>query len=105
MVVEVFVSEAQSVDSLRDQLVDAVFNELGVAQIQKAFRESLDELLPLLDLTKKKTPGVRGDAPTVERTDDRSIVEGLKGKLVRATVCLHHSASPFRGKAFLAKHL
>jgi hypothetical protein len=66
MIVEVFVSETQSVDSLRDQLVDAVFNELGVTQIQEAFRKPLEELLPLLDLTKKKTPGVRGDAPTVE---------------------------------------
>jgi hypothetical protein len=105
MIVEVFVSETQPVDSLSKQFIDPVLHEPGVTQIREALREPTNELLPLLELTQEKAPGIRGNMTAIERTPDRPSVECLKCELLRATVCSHRSASPFCGKAFVVKHL
>jgi hypothetical protein len=105
LIVVVEVSQAQSIDSLREQFVDAVLNEFGIAQIKKALRKPIQELLALLDLAKEQTTGVRGDLASIEGSHHRPTEKALKCQLLGATVCLHRTASPFLGKGFVVKHL
>ena len=58
MIVEIFVSETQSIGPLRQQFINAVLDKFRVTQIREALREPLYELLAFLDFTQEKTAGV-----------------------------------------------
>ena len=58
MIVEIFVSETQSIGALGDQFIDAVLDEGGVTQIRETLREPLNEPLAFLDFTQQKAARV-----------------------------------------------
>jgi len=88
MVVEVFIAESDSIDSLRHQLVHVMFDARSIAVIDEASRHSRRHPDALVHLAKQHAAGVGADAPTIEASGDQTSSQGVKLKLVASTLCL-----------------
>src|SRR5262249_14934057 len=89
MVVEVLIAQSQSVDSLGDEMLKRVLDELRVTMIREARGELLDDPGERLGLAEQQAATVGGNVTAIESGDDlaraksREIQVGRVGRVER----------------------
>lgn len=78
MVVEVFVAEGDAEHPLGEQMFEAVFDQVGIAEVVEAFGQGLDAPEPLVDLAEQQCPAIGGDGFAGELGNDFPTAERLK---------------------------
>ena len=94
VIVEVLVTQTQSVDPLGHEIFDGVLDQVRVAMIGEAGGELPDDARGPLRLPQQYRPGVRGDLAPVEPGHNFSFAQGLERKRLLGTLCLHQAAPP-----------
>ena len=87
MVVEVLVAQGQGIDSLGEQLLDGVLDEVGVAVVGEAPGELADDAGEVLDLAEQECPTVGGDVAAVEVGQDLTGSDHGEIEVGGATLC------------------
>src|SRR5262245_46151759 len=89
VIIEVFVSERQPVNSLGDQIFHTVLDLIRVSVISEAGRKLLDDLPLRLDLFEQQHAAIGGDRASIELGHHLPRSAGLKLELFISTLCLH----------------
>lgn len=105
VIVEVLVAQRQAEDSLLDQLLGRVLDQLRIAMVDEALREARQQPRRLLELTQQDRSGVRADRPAVETGHHQTPPEAQKLKAGVDTLC-HAGPLPCKwSKLFHKDHL
>ena len=96
VVIDVLVAERYPIHPLRNQIENAVLDELGGPVVDKTIRKLPEDPRTLLDLSKQKTTGVGGDPTSSEISHYLAIAKALKLKLLGNTLCMQESGSFLR---------
>jgi hypothetical protein len=89
---QVLVAERDADDALHDQRLDLVFDQVRLAGIAEARRETLDQTDGAVGGAEQQRTGVRGDPPAVERGHHGTALHACKLEQRRATLCRHRGA-------------
>src|SRR5262249_28078144 len=86
MVVEILVTQSQGVNSLRDEVLKGVLDELRVTMIGEARGELLDDPGEHLGLTEQQAAAVGGNGTAVESGDNLAKAKSREIQVGRVTV-------------------
>ncbi len=89
MIVQIFVSQGQTIDSLGHQLLHRVFNQVRIPIIREAGGKLTEDLDPLLNLPEQQPTTVAGDRSAVELRPDLASLLRMKSEDKLATLCAH----------------
>src|SRR5258708_34145824 len=105
VIVQIFISQSQPIDSLGDQLLHWMFDQIGVPIIGEAGRKLPEDPNALLDLPQQQTTTIAGDRSTVELRADLASLLGMKSEDNLVTLCAHKAIAPPWQGFFLAKRV
>jgi hypothetical protein len=87
MVVEVLVTQGQSIHPLADELAHAVLDEIRMAVVDELRGQTLDDPRAPLHLPQQQGAAIGADGATVEATHHQPLAQALKLQLFSATLC------------------
>ncbi len=93
-----FVAPRKADQSLFQKRRQAVFDQRRIAMIDKAGRQTFDQLQGIVDLAQKQGPGVGGQRPAVETSLDPAPFRLSKIKSRRGPVRMHRGHRESRRK-------
>jgi hypothetical protein len=93
MIIEIFIAKGNSKNSLGYQIQHAMFYEILISVIRKAFGKTAKDIGSLLNLTKKQAATIGCDGATVKICQNFSPSEGLKLVTFFCTLCFHKVTS------------
>jgi hypothetical protein len=93
MVVQVFVTQGQGINSLTDEIVDCVFDPLRITVVIEAGGQAAQDASPSLDLTQQHAAGIGSDLSTIESADDFTSAQGLEFQRRFVTLCFQEAVS------------
>ena len=105
VIVQIFISQGQTIDSLSHQLLHLVFDQIGIPIIGEAGSKLVEDPDPLLDLSQEQTTAVAGDRSTVELRPNLASLLGMKSEDKLVTLCSHKAVAPSWQNFFLTKEL
>ena len=94
MVVEVFITECQTVDPLGEELFDGMLDPVGITVIGVAGGKLPDDARETFGLTQQQAPRIGSHLATVKTGHHISATEGVKRKRFWITLCTHGAAPP-----------
>jgi len=97
MIVEIFVAESDSEDSLRKEVAEGMLDALGSAIVTKSRQQPVEETKPSLRRREQDRTAVRADRAATEINDHFAPAEGSGSSLRRDTLCNHKIASVVSG--------
>ena len=80
MIVQIFVSQGQPIDSLSHQLLHRMFDQIGIPIIGEAGGKLVEDPDALLDLPQEQTTAVAGDRSAVKLRPDLASLLGMKSE-------------------------
>ncbi|MEZ5553242.1 MAG: hypothetical protein R3E82_20340 [Pseudomonadales bacterium] len=89
VIVEICITQPQTVDALRHQRVDTVFDTVRITVIGEAAGESTEHAQPLIHLPQQQSATVGRDPATIEPTDHLTAIQCVKFQLLGITLCRH----------------
>ncbi len=105
VIVQVFVSQGQPIDSLGHQLLHRMFDQIGIPIIGEAGGKLAQDPNALLDLPQEQTTTITGDRSAVKLRPDLASLLGMKSKANLGTLCSHKAVAPSWQNFFLTKEL
>ena len=87
MVVNIFVTQRQSVNALRQHLGNCVLHQYLAPAIEKTFRQTRQKIHPLVGLAQKKGTRVGTDRTAVETSYNLAPPVSFKSKAELVTLC------------------
>jgi hypothetical protein len=87
MVVQIFIPQGQSLDSLGHQFLHAVLDLVRPAVIGEARRQACSQTQPPIDLAQQQAAGVAGDGAAVEPRHHLPTAEVVKFEAGLNTLC------------------
>src|SRR3979490_991515 len=94
MIVQIFVSQGQTIDSLGHQLLHRMLDQIGIPIISEAGGKLAEDPDALLDLPQEQPPAVTGDRSAVELRADLASLLGMKSEDKLVTLCGHKAVAP-----------
>ena len=70
VIVQIFISQGQPIDSLGHQLLYRMFDQIGIPIIGEAGGKLVEDPNALLDLPQQQTTAIAGDCPAIELRPD-----------------------------------
>ena len=95
VIVQIFVSQGQTIDSLSHHLHHLVFDQIGIPIIGKAGGKLAEDPDALLDLPQEQTTAITGDRSTVELRPNLAALLGMKSEDKLVTLCGHKGCRSF----------
>ena len=80
MIVQIFVSQGQTIDSLSHQFLYLVFDQIRIPIIREAGGKLVEDPDPFLDLAQEQTTAVAGDRSAVKLCSDLASFLGMKSE-------------------------
>ena len=105
MIVQIFVSQGQTIDSLGHHLLHRMFDQFGIPIIGEAGGKLAQDPNPLLNLPQEQTTTITGDRSTGKLRPDLPSLLGMKSKDKLVTLCSHKAVAPSWQNFFLTKEL
>jgi hypothetical protein len=105
VIVQIFVSQSQTVDSLGHHLCHLVFDPIGIPIISEAPGKLAENPNPFLDLPQEQTTAVAGDRSAVELRADLASLLGMKSEDKLVTLCGHKAVLLLGRISFSTKEL
>src|ERR1017187_6186705 len=96
MVIEVFVAQRKTVDSLREHLQDRMLHLIRIPAVEKTLRQTGQQIQTLIGLAQQKRAAIRADRPTVETGHDFPSSRRFKSEPGLDTLC-HSKSRPLFG--------
>src|SRR5260370_3779138 len=105
MIVQIFISQGQTIASLCYQLLHRMFDQIGIPIISEARSKLAEDPDPLLDLPQEQTTAITGDRSAVELRADLAALLGMKSEDKLVTLCAHKAVAPSWQDFFLDKRV
>src|ERR1700732_4507514 len=105
MIVQIFVSQGQTIDSLGHQLFHRMFDQMGIPKISETGSKLAENPDTLFDLPKQQTTAVTGDRSAVKLSPNLSALLGMKSEDKLVTLCAHKAVAPSWQNFFLDKRV
>ena len=105
VIVQILLTQGQTIDALRHQLLHGVFDPVRIAIIGEAGGKLAQDPDALLDLPQQQTTAVTGDRSAVELRPDLASFLGMKSKDKLVTLCGHKAVAPPWQDFFLDKRV
>ena len=103
VIVEIFVTQRNAKDALRDQVAHRVFDTLPNPVIPEARADTIQQTDPLIDLAKQQSTTVASESTAVKSADYLTSPRTVKFKLIRNTLCVHRPLFA-RSRVLAAEH-
>ena len=105
VIVQIFISQGQPIDSLGHQLLHRMFDQIGVPIIREAGGKLVEDPDALLDLPQEQPTAVTGDRSAVELRTDLASLLGMKSEDKLVTLCGHKAVLLLGRISFQTKEL
>ena len=105
MVVQIFISEAQSIRSLRDHLANRMLGIAPVARVNETPAKPIQNTTAHINLSHQQRPAVGGDRSAVKLPHNLATSKALKLKLTFCTLLVHCRGGSFRLNSFMVNKL
>ena len=105
VIIEVFVAQSQSEDSLTQQILDRMLDPFLDSVIFETLRKAFEDSDSLIDVAQKHGTAIRSYAAPVERGRDFATTWPLKEVALTGTVCFQGRSFISAPKCFFIKHL
>ena len=87
MILQIFVAQSQSEDSLPNQLFDRMLDAPGITIVVKAGGQAWQEAYLLLDFPQQERPAIARDRTGIKAGQDLTTERRSKGKRILDTLC------------------
>jgi hypothetical protein len=96
MVVEILIAQRQTVDSLREHLLNRMLDLVLIPAVEKTFCQAREQVQALIGLAQQERAAIGTDRPAVEPGHDFPSSGGFKSEAGLVTLC-HSEGRPFFG--------
>src|SRR4051794_16245807 len=93
MIIDVFVTESQTIDPLRQHLPDRVLDPIRLPSVKKTRGESRQQVQLFLRFPQQQCAAIGGDTPTIETGHNLTSSASFKTETGLDTLC--HKQRPF----------
>ena len=87
MIVEILISQREAETTLSQQLFDRMLDQIRVAMVAKAIRQTPHETVFVFDLAREERAAVTGKTPSLEIRLHSPLTEVLKSEALLFTLC------------------
>ena len=94
VVVEVLVAERKAEQTLADERLQAMLDQLGRTRVDEAARKPRHEADRLVCLPEQQRTRIRGHRPAIEASHNLAALHGSEIQRILATLCRHRGSSP-----------
>jgi hypothetical protein len=105
VVVEVLVAERKAKQTLADERLQAVLDQLGRPRVDEAGREPRHEADCPVCLPEQQRARIRGHGPAIEASHNLAALHGSEIQRILATLCWHRGSSPSHVRSLLHNNL
>jgi hypothetical protein len=105
VIIQIFVSQGQAIDSLGHHLLHLMFDPIRIPIIDEAGGKLAQNPDAFLDLPQEQATAVAGDRSTVKLRPNLASLLGMKSEDKLVTLCSHKAVAPSWQNFFLTKEL
>ena len=105
MIVQIFVSQGQTIDPLGHHLLHPMFDQIGIPIIGEAGSKLAQDPDAFLDLPQEQTTAIAGDGSAIELGPNLASFLGMKSEDKLGTLCSHKAVLLLGRISFSTKEL